>query len=142
MRLQILYAGTMAGLATTPHKLVMGWAWLVSGFLVVVGAAGLFTEKIGPLPTNRIHAIGLNLGVGLLGFGFARFGAEALFVLIAGLGMLAVATLGFLPATHHWLYLTLNMDRAESYFELVGGVISLALWWNARKHEIAEHAAT
>jgi hypothetical protein len=131
------------GSATTSQKLVARWAWLVSGFLVVVGAFGLFTEKIGPLPTNRIHAIGINLGVGLLGFGFARFGAEALFVLVAGVGMIALAMLGFLPATHHWLYLTLNMDRAESYFELFGGIVSLLLWWNARRHELgAEHAAT
>jgi hypothetical protein len=132
-RLRILYAGFMAGMATNPHKLVQGWAWLVSGFLVVVGAFGLFTEQIGPLPTNRIHAIGLNLGVGLVGFGFARFGAEALFVLISGIGMLAVAALGFFPATHHWLYVTLHMNRTESYFELAGGIVSLVLWWNARR---------
>jgi hypothetical protein len=127
----------MAGMATNPHKLVMSWAWLVSGFLVVVGAFGLFTEQIGPLPTNRIHAIGLNLGVGLVGFGFARFGAEAMFVLLSGIGMIALAALGFLPATHHWLYLTLHMNRTESWFELAGGVVSLLLWWNARRHDIA-----
>ena len=125
----------MAG-TSPPHKLVMAWCWLVSGFLVVAGAIGLFTEKIGPLPTNRIHAIGLNLGVGLVGFGFARFGAEALFVLVAGIGMIAVATLGFLPATSHWLYATLNMNRTESYFELVGGIVSLALWLHARRNDI------
>lgn len=118
--------------ATRPHKLVIGWALLVSTFLVVVGAVGLFTEQIGPLPTNRVHAIGLNLGVGLAGFGFARFGAESAFVFLVGLGMLALAALGFFPATHHWLYVTLHMNRTESYFELAGGLVSLGLWWYGR----------
>ena len=99
---------------------------------MVGGAIGLFTDDIGPLPTNRIHAVGLNLGVGLLGFGFARFGAEALFVLLCGLGMIALAIVGFLPATSTWLYTTLHMNRFESVFELVAGVISLALYFMAR----------
>lgn len=113
-------------------KLIDWWALAVSAFLVIVGAIGLFTDDIGPLPTNRIHAVGLNLGVGLLGFGFARFGAEALFVLISGLGMVALATLGFLPATSTWLYATLHMNRFESWFELIGGVVSLAIYFMAR----------
>jgi hypothetical protein len=104
----------------------------VSTFLVVGGAIGLFTDDIGPLPTNRIHAVGLNLGVGLLGFGFARFGAEALFVLVSGIGMIALAIVGFLPATSTWLYTTLHMNRFESVFELVAGIISLALYVMSR----------
>ena len=110
----------------------MIWAWTVASFLIVGGAIGLFTDDIGPLPTNRIHAVGLNLGVGLLGFGFARFGAEALFVLVSGLGMIALAIVGFLPATSTWLYSTLHMNRFESVFELVAGVISLGLYFMAR----------
>jgi hypothetical protein len=112
---------------------VQYWAWLVSGFLVIVGAIGLFTEKIGPLPTNRIHALGLNLGAGLVGFGFARFGAEKLFVFLVGIGMIVVSLLGFLPATQTWWYQTLHMDTAESVFELAGGLVSLGLWAAARK---------
>jgi hypothetical protein len=114
------------------QKLVVIWAWTVASFLIVGGAIGLFTDDIGPLPTNRIHAVGLNLGVGLLGFGFARFGAEALFVLLSGLGMIALAIIGFLPATSTWLYSTLHMNRFESVFELVAGVISLGLYFMAR----------
>jgi hypothetical protein len=114
------------------QKLVVIWAWTVASFLIVGGAIGLFTDDIGPLPTNRIHAVGLNLGVGLLGFGFARFGAEALFVLLSGLGMIALAIVGFLPATSTWLYSTLHMNRFESVFELVAGVISLGLYFMAR----------
>ena len=113
-------------------KLIDWWALAVSAFLVIGGAIGLFTDDIGPLPTNRIHAVGLNLGVGLLGFGFARFGAEALFVLISGIGMVVLATLGFLPATSTWLYTTLHMNRFESWFELIAGVISLAIYFMAR----------
>ena len=115
------------------QKTVVIWAWTVAAFLVVGGAIGLFTDDIGPLPTNRIHAVGLNLGVGLLGFGFARFGAEALFVLLSGLGMIALAIVGFLPATSTWLYSTLHMNRFESVFELVAGVISLGLYFMARR---------
>jgi hypothetical protein len=115
------------------RDLLRYWAWLVSGFLVIVGAIGLVTEKVGPLPTNRVHALGTNLAVGLVGFAFARFSREDVFVLLAGLGMLVLALLGFVPATHTWLYQTLNMDRAETYFQLAGGVVSLALWASARK---------
>jgi len=115
-------------LRSVSPKLLVWWCWSVCAFLVLGGAIGLFTDDIGPLPTNRIHAVGLNLGVGLLGFGFARFGAEALFVLISGVGMVVLATLGFLPATHTWLYTTLHMNRLESVFELVAGTISLVLW--------------
>lgn len=126
-----------------PGKVIVWWAWAVAAFLVVGGAIGLFTDEIGPLPTNRIHAVGLNLGVGLLGFGFARFGAEALFVLISGLGMICLAVLGFLPATSHWLYTTLNMNRLESWFELIAGAISLALYFATRSHhDRAESAPT
>jgi hypothetical protein len=106
---------------------------VVSGFLVIVGMIGMFTENIGPLPTNRVHALGTNLAVGLVGFGFARFDAEDVFVLIAGIGMLVLAVLGFVPATQPWLYETLHMNLAESVFEAVSGVISLALWMNARR---------
>ena len=113
-------------------KLLAWWCWAVSGFLVLGGAIGLFTEDIGPLPTNRIHAIALNLGVGLVGFAFARFGAEALFVLISGIGMIVLAMLGFLPATQTWLYTTLHMNRLESVFELVAGIVSLTLWVTLR----------
>lgn len=126
-----------------PGKVIVWWAWAVAAFLVVGGAIGLFTDEIGPLPTNRIHAVGLNLGVGLLGFGFARFGAEALFVLISGLGMICLAVLGFLPTTSHWLYTTLNMNRLESWFELIAGAISLALYFATRSHhDRAESAPT
>jgi hypothetical protein len=112
----------------TPQRLVAWWCWAVSGFLILVGIAGLFTEKIGPLPTNRVHAIGLNLGVGLVGFAFVRFSAERTFVLRVGIGMIVLAQLGFLPATQSFLYTKLNMNTAESLFELVGGVVSLVLW--------------
>jgi hypothetical protein len=109
-------------------KVLTWWCWGICGFLVLGGAIGLFTDDIGPLPTNRIHALGLNLGVGLLGFGFARFGAESTFVFVVGIGMVVLATLGFLPPTQTWLYTTLHMNTLESVFELVGGLVSLSLW--------------
>ena len=115
------------------RRILQWWSWAVSGFLVIVGAIGLFTDQIGPLPTNRLHALGQNLGVGLVGFAFARFGREDIFVLLAGIGMLALAALGFLPATSGYLYTHLHMDSAESVFETVSGVISLVLWVTCRK---------
>lgn len=121
------YAG-----AGVVQRLIVWWAWAVATFLVVVGAIGVFTDDIGPLPTNRIHAVGLNLGVGLLGFGFARFGAEALFTLVSGLGMVGLAILGFLPLTSNVLYTRLHMNRVESWFELIAGLLSLALYFAAR----------
>jgi hypothetical protein len=114
------------------RQLVTWWGYLVSAFLVIVGMLGLFTENIGPLPTNRVHAVGTNLVVGLIGFAFARFDAEDVFVLLVGIGMIVLAILGFLPQTQDWLYTTLHMDRAESIFEAVSGVISLALWGASR----------
>ncbi|HUJ63884.1 MAG TPA: hypothetical protein VLX92_35530 [Kofleriaceae bacterium] len=113
-------------------RVLAWWSWAVSGFLVAVGAIGLFTDKIGPLPTNRVHALGLNLGVGLVGFGFARFGREDVFVLLAGIGMIALAVLGFVPATQGAIYHALHMDTAESVFELASGAVSLVLWTTCR----------
>jgi len=122
----------------SPRQLVTWWAWIVSGFLVIVGMIGMFTENIGPLPTNRVHALGTNLAVGLVGFAFARFDAEELFVLLVGIGMLVLAVLGFLPATQPWLYETMHMDIAESTFEAISGVVSVTLWLNARRARAAD----
>ena len=113
---------------TLAQRQVAWWCWAVSGFLLLVGFVGLFTENIGPLPTNRLHALGLNLVVGLVGFGFARFSEERLFVLLVGIGMLVVALLGFLPQTQGFLYMRLHMNTAESIVQLLGGIISLGLW--------------
>ena len=124
-------------MAVRARQLLTWWAWAVAGFLVIVGAIGLFTEKIGPLPTNRIHALGTNLAAGLAGFAFARFGREDLYVLLVGIGMLVLAVLGFLPGTQPWLYRTLHMNLAESTFEAVSGVISLVLWLAARRDQPA-----
>ena len=118
--------------ATSAQRQVAWWCWGVSTFLILVGVVGLFTENIGPLPTNRIHAVGLNLGVGLVGFGFVRFSEERMFVLLVGIGMLALALLGFIPATQGFLYTHLHMNTAESVLELAGGVVSLALWARSR----------
>jgi hypothetical protein len=115
------------------RRVLIWWSFAVSAFLVAVGAIGLFTQHIGPLPTNRLHALGTNLGAGLAGFAFARFGREDLFVLLAGLGMLGLAALGLAPATQAWLYTTLNMDRTESIFQLVSGVVSIAIWTTCRR---------
>lgn len=112
----------------TPKQVVTAWAWLVSLFLVIVGLIGLFTENIGSLPTNRVHALGTNLVPGLIGIGFARFDAQRLYVLLVGIGMLVLAVLGFLPQTQPWLYEQLHMNIAESIFEAVSGVISVAVW--------------
>ncbi|HSN29140.1 MAG TPA: hypothetical protein VLT45_22785 [Kofleriaceae bacterium] len=117
---------------TLAQRQVAWWCWGVSAFLILVGVVGLFTENIGPMPTNRLHAVGLNLGVGLVGFGFARFSEERAFVLLAGIGMLALAVLGFIPATQAVLYPRLHMNMAESVLELAGGVVSLALWARSR----------
>src|SRR5438270_5084113 len=110
------------------RQLVTWWGWAVSGFLVLVGMIGLFTENIGPLPTNRIPALGTNLGAGLVGFAFARFGRVDIFVLLVGIGMLVLAVLGFLSSTQPWLYAMLHMNIAESTSEAVSGVLSLVLW--------------
>ncbi len=123
----------MTDAAARARRLVGWWCWAVAAFLVIVGAIGLFSEKVGPLPTNRAHAILLNLGVGLIGFGFARFGEEALYVLFVGIGMIVLALLGFEPATRAFLYGRLNMNMTESVFELVSGVISVGLWLNWRR---------
>ena len=120
------------GVAPLAQRQVAWWCWGVSAFLILVGVVGLFTENIGPLPTNRVHAVGLNLGVGLVGFGFARFSEERVFVLLSGIGMIALALLGFLPATQGFLYTHLHMNTAESVLELLGGVVSLALWARSR----------
>lgn len=121
-------------MAVSRHKILITWCWIVCVSLIAIGAIGLFSEKIGPLPTNRIHALALNLGLGFVGFAFMRFGEEKRFVLYAGVAMVALAVLGFLPATQPWLYTTFNLETESSYIELVSGLISLGTWYVAR-HE-------
>ncbi len=123
-------------MALTRRQVLNGWSLLVSGFLVIVGVIGMFYTRIGPLPTNRLHALGLNLGVGFVGFGFARFGREDLFVLLAGIGMIVLAALGLGP-TSAWLYATMDMNRAETYIELASGIVSLAIWATCRPRRAA-----
>ena len=108
------------------------WCWIVCIVLIAIGAIGLFSNEIGPLPTNRVHALALNLGLGFVGFGFVRFGAERAFVLYAGVAMAALGIMGFIPAIRPWLYETFNLETASSYIELSAGIISLVVWAAAR----------
>jgi len=117
--------------ATIPPErniILIGWAWAVSGVLILFGVIGLFSHNIGPLPTNHLHALVLDLGVGFGGFAFARFSAEHTFVLISGIGMIAIAVLGFAPPTREWLYETFSLSDLSSWGQLATGVVSLALW--------------
>jgi hypothetical protein len=112
--------------------LLKGWCWTVCVVLIVIGAIGLFSENIGPLPTNRIHGLVLNLGLGFVGFGFVRFGAERPFVLYSGIAMAALGILGFVPSVRPWLYETFHLETESSYIELSSGAISLVVWALAR----------
>ncbi|MBX3157348.1 MAG: alpha/beta fold hydrolase [Deltaproteobacteria bacterium] len=114
--------------ATVRAAILAGWAWSVCAGLIVFGMLGLFFEDIGGLSTNQTHAIVLNLAVGFLGFAFARFGLEALFVLASGIGMVAVSAAGFSSTTQEWMYSTFNLNATSSWIELVSGMVSLALW--------------
>ncbi len=117
-----------ATIAPERNVVLIAWAWAVSGVLILFGVIGLFSHNIGPLPTNHLHALVLDLGVGFGGFAFARFGAEQTFVLISGIGMIAIAALGFAPATRDWLYTTFNLSELSSWGQLATGIVSLALW--------------
>jgi len=108
--------------------ILAGWSWLVCGVLVVLGLIGLFTEELGPVRTNQVHALALNLSVGLLGFAFARFALEHLFVLASGIGMVTVSLIGFNPGSQDWMYRTFNLNATSSWVELASGAISLLLW--------------
>ena len=111
------------------------WCWIVCVALILIGAIGVFSNEIGPLPTNRVHALALNLGLGFVGFGFVRFGAERAFVLYSGIAMAALGIMGFIPSVRPWLYETFNLETASSYIELSAGVISLVVWAAARSED-------
>jgi hypothetical protein len=108
--------------------ILAGWSWLVCAGLVFLGLVGLFTDDLGPIQTNQVHALALNLSVGLLGFAFARFALEHVFLLAGGIGMVALSLLGFNPGTQEWMFTTFNVDAESSWVELVSGVVSLAVW--------------
>ena len=96
---------------------------------------GLFFEDIGGLQTNQTHAIVLNLMVGFLGFAFARFSLEGLFVLGSGIGMVVVSLVGFYDfydPNQNWLYDTFNLNVTSSWIELVSCTVSLTLWFTFR----------
>ncbi len=108
--------------------ILAGWSWLVCAGLVLLGLIGLFTEDLGFVHTNQAHALALNLSVGLLGFAFARFELEHLFVVASGIGMVAVSIAGFNPSSQEWMYRTFNLSATSSWVELASGAISLLLW--------------
>ncbi|MEO8706493.1 MAG: alpha/beta hydrolase [Kofleriaceae bacterium] len=110
------------------EAVLAGWAWVVCAGLIALGAVGLFTESIGPLGTNRLHALILNLGVGFAGYAFARFHIEQVFVLVGATVGIGLGILGFLPATQPWLYTTFNLDAWSSWSELVVGIVCLVMW--------------
>ena len=94
----------------------------------MLGLIGLFTEELGFVRTNAAHALALNLGVGLLGFSFARFALEHVFVLVSGIGMIVFGAIGFYPPAQDWLAETFNLTTVSSTVELVTGVLSLLIW--------------
>jgi pimeloyl-ACP methyl ester carboxylesterase len=110
------------------EAVLAGWAWVVCAGLIALGAIGLFTDSIGPLGTNRLHALVLNLGIGFAGYAFARFHLEHLFVAASAVVGIGLGLLGFLPATQPWLYATFNLDGWSSASELIVGLISLGLF--------------
>lgn len=110
------------------EAILAGWSWTVCAALVVLGLIGLFTEELGFVRTNAAHALALNLGVGLLGFSFARFALEHLFVLVSGLGMAVFGAIGFYPPAQTWLAETFNLTPLSSTVELATGVISLVIY--------------
>jgi pimeloyl-ACP methyl ester carboxylesterase len=110
------------------EAILAAWCWTVCAALVALGLLGLFVEELGPVRTNHAHALALNLGVGLLGFSFARFALEHVFVLVSGLGMVALGSMGFYTPTQTWLYETFNLTNLSSTVEIVTGVISLLIY--------------
>jgi len=110
------------------EAILAGWSWTVCAALVVLGLIGLFTEELGFVRTNAAHALALNLGVGLLGFSFARFALEHVFVLVSGIGMIVFGAIGFYPPAQDWLAETFNLTTVSSTVELVTGVLSLLIW--------------
>ena len=112
----------------THDRILVIWAWIVSGVLILFGVIGLFSHNIGPLPTNHLHAFVLDFGVGFAGLAFARFGAEPSFVLISGLSMIAIAVIGFVPVTREWLYETFRLSELSTWGQLVTGIVSTGLW--------------
>lgn len=110
------------------EAILAGWSWVVCAALVVLGLIGLFTEELGFVRTNAAHALALNLGVGLVGFSFARFALEHLFVLVSGIGMTVFGAIGFYAPAQAWLAETFNLTTVSSTVELVTGVLSLLIW--------------
>ncbi len=110
------------------ESILAGWSWTVCAALVVLGMIGLFTEELGFVHTNTTHALALNLGVGLLGFSFARFALEHLFVLVSGICMVALGATGFYPPAQAWLDQTLNIEPVSSTVQLATGVLSLVIY--------------
>lgn len=110
------------------ESILAGWSWTVCAALVLLGVIGLFTEELGFVRTNAAHALALNLGVGLVGFSFARFALEHLFVVVSGLGMIALGATGFYEPAQAWLAESFNITPISSTVQIVTGVVSLLIW--------------
>lgn len=123
-------------------SILAGWAWTVCAALVVLGVIGLFTEELGFVRTNHAHAIVLNLGVGLLGFSFARFALEHLFVLVSGIAMVVFGALGFYAPVQTHLYEMFNLSSLSSTIQITTGVLSLLIYAVYRPIKVQSHSAT
>lgn len=104
------------------------FALLAGAFYLADGIWGLFSPvTFGMLTTNLLHTI-IHIVMGVLGLYAARTNYARLWCLGAGLIVLPVGVLYFVPGINGLLVSLFNLNQAVSIMNIVLGIIALLMW--------------
>jgi hypothetical protein len=112
------------------------FARILGIFLLIEGIWGLFSPVVfGVLSTNRFHAV-IHIILGILGIMLARRPGARTYLLTVG-GLLAVVgILFFLPGISGVVVSLLNVNFAVACFNLVVGLLCIAVALSGRRDPI------
>ena len=96
--------------------------------LIGVGVWGLYSDVVfGFLPTNRSHALGLNVVPGCCGLVAAVVGYARPFLKVLVAGLCAAVAMFLLPWTNGWWTTTFNMNSMSALTEFALAVVTLGV---------------
>lgn len=100
---------------------------IIGAFLVIEGIWGLFSPVVfGVLTTNLLHAV-IHIVLGAVGIWAGSRGTARRFCIFLGALLVAVGILRFVPGAGDLIVTLLNVNAAVAYFNIVVGLISLAV---------------
>ena len=109
------------------------FATIVGIFLLVEGIWGEFSDVVfGGLTTNRLHAT-IHILLGIIGIWTGLKGGSGGFLTFLGILLAVVGVLWFIPSVGELVVSILNVNQAVAVFNVVVGIVSLAIAFSARR---------